>query len=941
MRTTIRTIAATLAAASCLLPLAASAQVAPAAPKPASTAADDTVVISPFVVSTEKDTGYIAADTLNAGRLSTNLLMTPGNFDVFTRDFINDLGIYNIDEASAWLTNGRPLELGAIEGNSLNPGSLALNDSGTNVSLRGLGANPSTRNYFTSGATPKEYNVERVESSRGPNAILYGEGGPGGAVNYITKRAQHRNFNTLRLRTDDMLSKGAALDLNRKLTNTLDARYNLNLLDKHYFLDRTSFNEVDHALNLIYRPFERSAITVDVDITRNSRPGLIMAYAEQYAKWDHLPVAGKLAGTITQKGLVNWTGAKNLIWVDGQGMMDYTGYAHTAGYGLPQPIESTYGDSYFPSAATGAPGISSLGLLPRTFNANPKDIDVNDKSQDYQLSFDHTFQNKISVQIAGQASRFNTNGGNYYFTTIYLDPLSTLPNGASNPNYGKPYANSYVGRTVNYERDSKSLRLVASYPLHAFGGVTSFSAFLLSQQKNDTTVYTDLHIKDPTSPLSITDAASLIHVNRYFDNLSEDLPDFRKLYDTVDVPVIDGRNHQKIQAVEVAASGSYLHDSLSIIAGFRRDKSQLSSENGNVATRDSKTGKFVDYTTDSRTGFNNTTTTGFVYFPEKYVGIYGNVGEGFIIQTISNKRLDGSFSKANIVPSKEKDAGLRFQFAGSGFKIVGSVGYYRAEQKNAARSLGVGNINTLWRDQGLFDGKSYTSKYIETFSGDPFSTAATNSITSSASTIGTGYEASLTANVGNAFRLTLNGALPKTKQSDVSADYLAYVNQNFPAWQALAANPANANRVNDTTLVNQITQTITGFQEGRAQNLTYNYRYNVFGIYTVQSPMLKGLRFGGGVQFYGKSIIGNAINLPFNYVYAGTYHLVSGQLGYTFKFGRQRIDAQLNVDNLLNYNQPIYNGLFVYTVNGQSYNIPYGTKSVWPRSARLSLSIPF
>ena len=32
--------------------------------------------LSPFVVSTDKDTGYIAADTLNAGLLNTKLLIS-------------------------------------------------------------------------------------------------------------------------------------------------------------------------------------------------------------------------------------------------------------------------------------------------------------------------------------------------------------------------------------------------------------------------------------------------------------------------------------------------------------------------------------------------------------------------------------------------------------------------------------------------------------------------------------------------------------------------------------------------------------------------------------------------------------------------------------------------------------------------------------------------
>ncbi len=147
------------------------AAIPPARTTPAEETKDSAMMLSPFVVATDRDQGYVATDTLNAGRLSTNALMTPGNFEALTRDFLNDLGIFNIDEASGWLTNARPLELGAIEGNSMNPGSLALNDSGVNVSLRGLGANPSTRNYFTSASTPKEYNVERAEAARGPNAI--------------------------------------------------------------------------------------------------------------------------------------------------------------------------------------------------------------------------------------------------------------------------------------------------------------------------------------------------------------------------------------------------------------------------------------------------------------------------------------------------------------------------------------------------------------------------------------------------------------------------------------------------------------------------------------------------------------------------------------------------------------------------------------------------
>ncbi len=916
--------------------------------------------MSPFVVSTDKDTGYIAADTLNAGLLNSNLLMTPGNIDVLTRDLLNDLGVFNIDQASAWLTNSRPLELGATEGNSMNPGSLAQSDSGTNVSLRGLGANPSTRNYFTSAATPKEYNVERVESSRGPNAILYGEGGPGGGINYITKKAKSRNFTTLRLRFDDNLSKGAALDINRKLTDQLDLRYNLNLLHHRYFIDRTDFKEIDHALSATYRPFEGTSITVDVDITRNTRPGLILAYGEQYAKWDHVPVTSKtitpdpgrtLAQTLTDRGLALWGGGKNLVWIDGIGMLDLAGYVHSAGYGLPQPTEYRFGDAFFPSLKASTPGhppgITALPELAKTFNANPTDIDVTDRAKDLQLAVDHVFKNKVSMQLAGQYSQMKTTGGNYYFTTIYLDVLQNFPDGTVNPNYNKPYANSYVGRTINYERNSKTVRFVTAYPLELGRTTTNISAFVTHQEKNDTTVYTDLHIKDPASTLSITDASSLIHVNRYFDDLTTDLPDFRSLYDTVDVPVADGRNHQKLDAVELALSGRYLHDTLSVIAGVRRDRSELTSENGVAASRDTQTGAYTNYTTDSRKAYNNTTTFGFVYFPIKYVGVYANHGEGFIIQTVSNPHLDGTLAKANIVPAKENSVGLRFNLGGeSAVKVVGSIGYYKAEQERSAFSVGVGNINTLWRDLSLFEtaGASedkYADKIIHTLLSDPYSTSAANSITSSRSTVGSGWEASLTANIGNSFRLTVNGALPKTKQSAVGADYVDYVNQNFATWQALANNPTNPYRTNNLLWVNQLTQAITNFQEGREQNLTYDYRANIFGIYTFRGNPLKGLRVGGGANFFGHSLVGNAPGNPYDYVYAKAYYLMNAQIGYPFKIGKYNVDMQLNIDNLLGYEDNIYNGVIPQTIRGQTINIPYGTKNVWPRAARLTVTIPF
>ena len=50
--------------------------------------------------------------------------------------------------------------------------------------------------------------------------------------------------------------------------------------------------------------------------------------------------------------------------------------------------------------------------------------------------------------------------------------------------------------------------------------------------------------------------------------------------------------------------------------------------------------------------------------------------------------MDGTFAGANIVPSKAKSAGVRFRLASTeSLTIVGSAGYYQAEQGNSAISI--------------------------------------------------------------------------------------------------------------------------------------------------------------------------------------------------------------------------------------------------------------
>lgn len=65
----------------------------------------EAVVLSPFEVSTEKDNGFAASGSLAGGRLASELRDTPVAYSVITREFIDALGITDLQSAAEWATS--------------------------------------------------------------------------------------------------------------------------------------------------------------------------------------------------------------------------------------------------------------------------------------------------------------------------------------------------------------------------------------------------------------------------------------------------------------------------------------------------------------------------------------------------------------------------------------------------------------------------------------------------------------------------------------------------------------------------------------------------------------------------------------------------------------------------------------------------------------------
>ena len=143
---------------------------------PPAPAAEDTVLLSPFLVSGTKDRGYRASNSVSATRLDTPIQDLPFAIQAFTAEFIDDLKPTSLLEIARWAP-GVSSEAGAFTG--------GINQT----TLRGFNNAPYRNGFFTvAGNYADPYNVARVEVVKGPSSLLYGQIAPGGLVNYITKR---------------------------------------------------------------------------------------------------------------------------------------------------------------------------------------------------------------------------------------------------------------------------------------------------------------------------------------------------------------------------------------------------------------------------------------------------------------------------------------------------------------------------------------------------------------------------------------------------------------------------------------------------------------------------------------------------------------------------------------------------------------------------------
>ncbi len=526
MNTSLATARASLCTAMLLSLSAVHAQVAPqpsatatanAAPVPAARP-EDVVGLSPFEVNAEKDNGFAATNAGTATKLGLDMRDLAAPYSVMTGEFIQALGITDMQNAVLWSASGSPVLDG--QGADQFNAPVMYNVRGA---LQNVGQQ---RNFFTTASIGDTYNTERIDFGRGPNAVLFNTGASnvlGGGISSSTKHAQlDRDFETMAFTGGSFSYYRSTLDVNRKLTDKLAVRGNAVWQDKGGWFREQFDRRKGLTVAATYRLSSKDEFRVEGENVKFVRNNPTYPMLDTNSGWDGAtvfngPITNAMLSSTATPGAnygLTYSGSPqgvsrsgvNYVYIPGQNtIMNWvdTGLTQRGDNNNRVPIYSggqvwsrngdanllPFGNAsnqsntpaIMDNGASNGPTILYSTFLPgdrfdnviahskfktpdKRFTNMPTDPLFTQWVQDANLAYTHRFSDTLFFEFAADYNRVhnkvvnNING----FRNSTIDLNRNLPDGTPNPNFLQPYGEGQE-RIKDFYIDNGQVRAVLNY----------------------------------------------------------------------------------------------------------------------------------------------------------------------------------------------------------------------------------------------------------------------------------------------------------------------------------------------------------------------------------------------------------------------------------------------------------------------------------------------
>jgi outer membrane receptor protein involved in Fe transport len=918
------------------------------APETTPPAKDEVYTMTPFVVNTDKDTGYVAVDSLAGGRTNTPIKLTPSSISSLTRTFLDDLGVQNVREALKWSPNVVPEDPNAGKGF----GGAAFHDWAFNY--RGAGAGEQggpgpTRNYFSFYQNQDSYNVERIEFLRGPNSIIFGLGTVGGQLSTYTKIPRlDRNINKATVTVDDSGSNRYEVDLNRRVTDTVAVRINAVNDNNHGWRE----NDVNHTkagdVAALWKISDDAQIRVEGEYAKVRRTLISTVIGDKLSGWDGTTASQTWGATPTgaarTEHIANagaWGDWLNPFWVyipglpEGKKLMGWNGgwasttsqtetwaalnFAPVRGW-YPSQVKLPWHSSY---AST-----DKVPLLPSrdwTYGNGVNDI----KYRDLTLTYDQRISPNFDFTAAFYRYYDTQTAKDYEGTGgAAIDINKQLPDGSTNPNYGKAFADFFLSKQTQ-TRNVTEARAQLNYHFDStlFGSGWK-QLFSVSASKKNLKQSARQYLGQVGNGTTITNPAdwvqNMIWGRIYLDHPNQvmAIPEVVNGRAVAYMPKADGYwfdfdDTFKLTDVAAMSQSRFLNDDLTLTLGARRDSYK---EN----LRELRRGPNLTDNLVNEEQSGNTYSAGAVYFLKGGLGLVANYSKNIQPPHAGSQPL---LSGARPHPEEGKgfEYGLRYSTndnkyyatlirydtQSAGHLVENPIAFRDIWQKfNLAQNIpsGNGNGNMAFSDTTSLDVK--------------------------------GYEFEITGNPTKNLRLQASYGTQHTAIVNYYPDSRAYFASNLAGWNAVVNNGAlDASKRNDlrasiASVQNALDQALPGAKQlGMVKNTAA-----IFANYSFTGETLKGFEIGAGVSYTAKPYVGIFDGTEY---YGDSRMNTSMSMQYKTKVAGIPMHLALYIDNVLDDNDPVVTSYHWGYTDTSGRHIKDGYYMPAPRSFRFAARFEF
>ena len=936
-----------------------------AAMQSAETKPSNAVLLTPFNVSTDKDRGYAAGNTLSGGRVDTPLALSSASISVMTKEFLQDFDITDMNQAAAWTLN-----MDAPTGGESGP--FGGNRFESNFRGAGGGGNYPMRDGFVQFFVADSYNSERFDFSRGPNALMFGSGGPGGLQGSGSKQVRFNNRSgSVGTRVDSYGSYRGSIDYNQGF-DRFGVRFNALHQNSKSFQDDTDVKQ--NAVTLA-ASFKISANTqLRAQYEKSSEWGIQYrkTWADQATFWNRTTVnenntaitnpglsgLGFLAGNATTDRLTYNFGTNSIL--------NYRGFQYqTVGLGYQIPWEGRRD-----LQTNFHPGFS------KSFRMGPIDNIADRDNNTMTIMLDHRFSQNLYVQLNYLQSDVDP-------VTLYaqglpgdyrIDVNKLLPTGASNPSYGKAY--SEFGQNSQYQQNfNRTFQLTTNYSFEApklFGMKQRFNLNGgRSKGKYEAWNRAWRWTNNPAQ-LNPTNNANTVNFRIYYDNPRPAIAPILNAdamarlnpgmtFRNVDTGFGADNRSQNIYG-QIVSQTTFFNDRLSLTFGARRDR----NKGGNLANIGFDTaannyallmGGFNPATGVNERDFRSTITNfrtskngGLVVypFPSRFrflapLGFIANYSQNFTNPPTGTTLYTGERPSPPF--SETKDFGLRYSVPNG--VLYATLTHYDTDQVGQLGNFGSQqDIRNIWLNLG------YTDPKFTEFG--PFRDLSDRKLE--------GWEFEVTANPTRNLTFTANYSHPTVTTNAESVGRREYVAKYLAEWQAGAAATAGqvigGRTILDPVVIRDsvlnIENSFNGSTAGTIQNGA-RHRINLSGRYGFTEGKLRGLAVNGGINYRSHNKTGSrdarlkyqtttptlqqTTEAAWDYLWTQPTWTTSAGVNYTRRFGKYSARFQINVTNLLNDSDPQWNGYSVIQAGqftGQGTNNAFTVAGSNPRMQVLS-----